>query len=118
MNELYLYSVSRRDLPNPQQAIQCGHAAFEYWRNYGKSEDPHPTFVWFTVENKWELMVLKSVLKSNDLRVSEFHDPDYPGYDPSAIACLVSDEKRHLFSHLPLWREETTWQKFVRWVNS
>jgi hypothetical protein len=104
MNPLYFYAVSRRDLPVHQQAIQSGHAQLEYCRNFGVPEGEHPNFVWLTVEGKRELLNLASVLGSFGVKVGMFIDPDYPGYDPSALACILTNEQRFLLSDLPLWK--------------
>ena len=104
MNPPHFYAISRRDLPAHQQAIQSAHAQLEYCRLHGVPEGEHPSFVWLTVEDKWELLQLATVLSSHDIDVQEFQDPDYKGYDPSAIACLVEGDKRYLLSDFPLWK--------------
>jgi hypothetical protein len=104
MDTPHFYAISRRDLPTHQQAIQSAHAQLEFVRQGGDSPGEHPPFVWLTVEDKWELLQLATVIRSHGINVQEFHDPDYKGYDPSAIACLVNEEKRYLLSHLPLWK--------------
>ena len=104
MDAPHFYAISRRDLPTHQQAIQSAHAQLEFVRLGGFLPEEHPSFVWLTVEDKWELLQLATMLRSHYINVQEFHDPDYKGYDPSAIACLVEREKRYLLSHLPLWK--------------
>lgn len=104
MSPKHFYAISRRDLPTHQQAIQSAHAQLEFVRQGGNSPREHPPFVWLTVEDKWELLELASVIRSHGINVQEFHDPDYKDYDPGAIACLVDEEKRYLLSHLPLWK--------------
>jgi hypothetical protein len=106
MDTPHFYAISRRDLPTHQQAIQSAHAQLEFVRSGGLLPEEHPSFVWLTVEDKWELLQLATVLSSHDIDVQEFHDLDYKGYDPSAIACLVEEKKRYLLSHLPLWKCE------------
>lgn len=100
---MHFYAISRQDLSIHQQAIQSGHAQVEYCRLFGPPDGEHPAFVWLTVENKWELLQLSAVLRVNGIRIAEFHDPDYPGYDPSAIACLIPEKHRFLLSCFPLW---------------
>lgn len=102
-NLMHFYATSRRDLPTHQQAIQSSHAQVEYCRLFGSPEGEHPAFVWLTAENKWELLQLSTVLKVNNIAVAEFHDPDYSGYDPSAIAYLLREDQRYLLSCFPLW---------------
>ena len=103
---MHFYAISRLDLPTHQQAIQSAHAQLEYCREVGVPEGEHPSFVWLTVEDKWGLLQLATVLLAHDIELVEFHDPDYKGYDPSAIACMVPHESRYLLSHLPLWKCE------------
>lgn len=98
----YLYTISRRDLPVHQQAIQSGHSQLKYFRLYGLPED-HPATIWLTAENRAALLAFIPVLKFFNLNVSEFSDPDYEGYEISAISCFVPEELRFLFSHFPLW---------------
>jgi hypothetical protein len=50
-------------------------------------------------------------LEYHSITVVKFYDPDYEGYDPSAIACMVNEEKRYLLSHLPLWKCEAPRKK-------
>lgn len=119
MNPTHFYAISRRDLPVHQQAIQASHAQLEYCRLLGCPEGEHPTFVWLTVESKWHLLNLVSMLDYNSVKAVKFYDPDYAGYDPSAIACLVPEEKRYLLSNLPLWKCEAPrrkWFSFLRKV--
>lgn len=100
----YFYAISRRDLSISQQAIQCAHAQHEYCRIYPDSlSGEHPNFVWLTVENKKELLYLYSILSAHNVRTVEFTDPDYYGFDPSAISCFLDDSQRYLLSFLPLW---------------
>ena len=102
--QMYFYAISRRDLPTHQQAIQSAHAQLEYCRLRGVPEGEHPSFVWLTVEGRWHLIDLLLSLEYHSIPVVKFYDPDYEGYDPSAIACLVEGGKRYLLSHLPLWK--------------
>jgi hypothetical protein len=44
------------------------------------------------------------MLESKGIAVCEFHDPDFKGYNPSAISCLLDEEQRDLLSDLPLWK--------------
>lgn len=100
---MYLYAISHRNLPVHQQAIQGAHAQLEYVRHYGTPEE-HPTFIWLTVANKMDLLLLGTMLEFRGIQVCEFHDPDFDGYDPSAIACMLTEEQRSLLSDLSLWR--------------
>ena len=100
---MYLYAISHRNLPVHQQAIQGAHAQLEYTRRHGHTEN-HPTFIWLTVQSKLDLLLLQTMLESKGIKVCEFHDPDFKGYDPSAISCLLDEEQRNLLSDLPLWK--------------
>lgn len=103
---MHFYAISRRDLPAHQQAIQAAHAQHEYCRLFPGTvaSEEHPAFVWLTVEDKRELFTLHAILQLHGVRVVEFHDPDYEGYDPSAIACLLNQDQRYLLSEYPLWK--------------
>lgn len=96
---MHFYAVSRRDIPVHQQAIQSAHAQLALAIRARRQEidtvpeEDHP-FVWLTVANKMELSQLCSILKAFDVNFSVFHDPDYPGYDPSAIAFLLEEGQR------------------------
>jgi hypothetical protein len=101
---MHFYAITRRDLDPAQQAIQAAHAQVEFARVHPDSlAQDHPPFVWLSAENKWELLQLSCVLRSYGLSVVEFHDPDYKGFDPSALACLVDEDHRYLLSEFPLW---------------
>jgi hypothetical protein len=100
----YLYAVSRRDLPPHQQAIQAAHAQVEYTRTRSDKVPEGVIFVWLTVEDKTELFNLISRLSVNDVDTSVYVDPDYEGYNPSALACLLTEHQRFLLSDLPLWK--------------
>lgn len=100
---MYLYAISHRNLPVHQQAIQSAHAQLEYTRIFGQTKE-HPTFIWLTVKNKLDLLLLQTMLESKGVEVCEFHDPDFTGYDPSAISCLLTEEQRGLLSDLQLWK--------------
>ena len=99
----YFYSISRRDLPVHQQAIQAAHAQHEYCRIYGTDEE-HPTFVWLTVENISELFHFVIRLYVGKVRFCSFVDKVIDEtLDVTAIACMVEESDRHIFEKLPLW---------------
>lgn len=102
-NRLYLYGISRKDLPIHQQAIQAAHAQFEYLRANHSSIKEHPNFVWLAVEDKRELLNLTASLKAFDVKVLAWSDDDYEGYEVSAISCLLVDSERHLLRDIELW---------------
>lgn len=100
----HFYAVSRTDLPLHQQAIQSAHAQLEFARLHPQVfiED-HPPFVWLSVIDQIDLLMVKTILVSHGIDVAEFHDKDYKDYNPSAIAFVLPEEKRYLVSKLPLW---------------
>jgi hypothetical protein len=63
-------------------------------------------FVWLTVANKKELLQLCAVLQTFEVSWTAYHDPDFKGYDPSAVACLLEEQQRFILSEWPLWRPE------------
>lgn len=99
----YLYTISRRDIPISQQAIQAGHAAIEYAYLFGRPADHHPSYINLTVKDKNHLATLKFKLHANGICTSEFHEP-YMEWGLTAIACNLTEDQRHLLSGLPLWR--------------
>jgi len=114
----YLYAISRTDLPVHQQAIQSAHAQLEYMRIWGSLRE-HPTFVWLTVSSKIELLIIQTLLEGKGIKVCAFTDPDYEGYQTSAISCLLSEDQRHLLSDLKLWncyppKKISFWQRLSR----
>jgi hypothetical protein len=102
-DRLYLYGISRRDLPPHQQAIQAAHAQLEYVGEQSMTGGDHPNFVWLTVKNRRELMQLAATLRSFEISVVGWSDCDYPGYELSAIACALPYEHKFLLQDLPLW---------------
>lgn len=122
---MYMYAISRKDLPTHQQAIQAGHAQLKYAQVHGIPEDAEdPTTIWLTAEDRHGLLSLLPILQYFNIDVIVFSDPDFEGYDASAIACLVKEEHRFLFSHLPLWNcyemipKPSIWSKLTRWLRS
>lgn len=101
----HFYAISRRDLPVHQQAIQSAHAQLSFAKKAPELiPDEHPPFVWLTAENKMELLHLCAILDTFNVTIEVWHDPDYEGYDPSAIACMLKKDERYLLSELPLWK--------------
>lgn len=115
----HFYAISRRDLPVHQQAIQSAHAQLSFANKAPELvPDEHPPFVWLTVENKMELLQLCSILHAFDITVGVWHDPDYDGYDPSAISCMLQEDERYLLSELPLWKVPSPPEKKrITWIN-
>lgn len=102
----YLYSISHRDIPLAQQAIQGCHAAIEYAYLHGRSPDHHPSYIHLTVRDQHQLEKLRARLQSAGVNTAEFHEP-YQDWGLTAIACCIPEEQRHLLKGLQLWRLPT-----------
>lgn len=102
----YLYSISRKDLPLAQSAIQAAHSAIEYARLFMTNESIHPSYIHLTVKNKLELEKLRAKLQAADIPTSEFHEP-YLDWGLTSISCCLNEDQRHLLKGLQLWRLPT-----------
>ena len=102
----YLYSISHRDIPLAQQAIQGCHAAIEYAYLHGRPADHHPSYIHITVRDQRQLEMIRARLQSAGINTSEFHEP-YQDWGLTAIACCIPEEQRHLLKGLQLWRLPT-----------
>lgn len=102
----YLYSISRRDIPLSQQAIQATHAAIEYARLFMTSESIHPSYIHLTTHDKFELESIRARLHSAGLSTAEFFEP-YKDWGLTAIACTLDEDTRYLLRGFPLWRLPT-----------
>lgn len=102
----FLYTISRRDLPLAQQAIQAGHAAIEYAYRFGRPADHHPSYIHITAPNKQELESLRSRLNEAGIATAEFDEP-YKDWGLTAIACILDEDTRSLLRGCPLWRLPT-----------
>ena len=98
-----MYTISRRDIPIAQQAIQAGHAAVEYAYTFGRPPDHHPSYVHLTIRDKKDLLDLQKMLQSEGFNTSEFQEP-YKEWGLTAITCQLTEEERPLLAHLPLWK--------------
>lgn len=104
-----MYTISRRDLPLAQQAIQAGHAAIEHAYTYGRPVDHHPSYIHLTIKNKSQLESLRQRLNDAGIRTAEFHEP-YLDWGLTAISCILTEDQRHLTKGLQLWRLPTQTQ--------
>jgi hypothetical protein len=102
----YLYTISRRDIPLAQQAVQAQHAAVEHAYNYGRPADHHSSFVNLTVRDKEHLEQRRDVLHAAGIPTAEFYEP-YKNWGLTAIACLLTETERHLLADLPLFKLPT-----------
>jgi len=103
--QTYLYTISRRDIPVSQQAVQAGHAALEYAYQYGRPPDNHPTYVHLTTNSRIALEYERQRLREAGIVTTEFHE-SYKNWGLTAIACLLTQDNREILSHLPLWRAD------------
>ena len=60
------------------------------------------------------------MLEGNGIKVCTFSDPDFEGYEISAISCLLEERQRHLLSDLELWncypkKRKGFWGKLSRY---
>lgn len=99
----YLYTISRRDIPIAQQAIQGGHAAIEYAYLYGRPTDHHPSYINLTIRDKLQLEGLRASLEEAGIRTSHFEEP-YKDWGLTAIACMITEDQRAHLKHLQLWK--------------
>lgn len=102
--KLYLYAISRRDIPLSQQAIQAAHAGIEYARLF--TIDSSPSYIHLTVHDKADLESLRARLHEAGIQTAEFHEP-YKDWGLTAIACILDEDSRSLLRGLPLWRLPT-----------
>lgn len=105
----FLYTISRRDLPLAQQAIQAGHAAIEYAYRFGRPADHHPSLIYLTAHDKNELEKIRARLHDAQIQTAEFHEP-YKDWGLTSIGCILDEDSRHLLSGSPLWRLPTQTQ--------
>jgi hypothetical protein len=76
----------RKDLPDPYQAVQAGHAVAEWllcdqtWQN--------ETLVYLGVKNENDLFIWKEKLDYWNIKYAEFREPDI-GNQLTAIATLT-----------------------------
>ena len=102
ISKTYLYTISHRDIPLAQQAIQAGHAALEYAYENGRPSDGHPSYIHLSIRDKVRLEQLRDVLNEQGIATSEFHEP-YQDWGLTAISCLLTEDQRNHLSHLQLW---------------
>jgi hypothetical protein len=101
-----LYTISRRDIPLAQQAIQAGHAALEHAYQYGRPSDHHPSYIHLTHRDQARLEQLRHSLEQEGIPTASFHEP-YQDWGLTAIACLLTEEQRSLLKGLQLWKLPT-----------
>ena len=103
----YLYSISRKDIPLSQQAIQAADAAIEYARLFMTKETSHPSYIHLTIRDKQQLEKLRTDLQKAGIKTSEFEEP-YMDWGLTSISCMLSEEQRHHLKHLQLWKNSNT----------
>ena len=72
----YVYAVTRKDLPIPQQAVQCGHAAIESARDFLKANDEHPSLIICTVKGESQLHRAANETEACGIRIKRFYERD------------------------------------------
>jgi len=72
----YMYSITRKDLSFPQQAVQAGHAAIEASRAYLGKDDEHPSLILCIMKNEAQLAKAADDLERQDIRIKRFYEPD------------------------------------------
>ena len=82
------------------QAIQAIHAAIELSQNISLR---NPSLVHVTCRDGPELKDLIDTLSSHNIRTYLFNEP-YKNWGLTSASCLLSQDKRYLLAHLPLWK--------------
>lgn len=109
----YVYVWVRKDIPQPYQIIQAGHALHEMGmdterpREYDESDPTCPPMdypvhiVLFGVKNEKELLEASRYLNENAIKHHTFYEPDFETGFTAIATELVSntdEERRALFS--------------------
>ena len=71
-----MYSITRKDLSIPQQAVQAGHAAIEASRAYLPKDDEHPALIICTMKGESQLERAANELTAQGIRIKRFYEPD------------------------------------------
>jgi hypothetical protein len=86
--------------------VQSAHAAIEHAYLFGRPSDRHPSLIHLTARDQSQLEFFRARLQDAGIRTAEFHEP-YKDWGLTAIACLLTEDTRHLLKGLPLWRLPT-----------
>ena len=106
-NEIqYVYVLTRRDLPFPQQAVQAAHASIEAARKFIDKDIEHPHLVLCTVENEEELFCALNELKDH-VRIAEWREADIDDELTAIASEPVSGDVRRLFRNYQLLKGES-----------
>lgn len=91
----YVYSITRKDLSVPQQAVQAGHAAIEATRAFLPADAEHPSLIICTVKSEEQLARAADETEKQGIRIRRFYEPDI-GYKLTAFATepLFGDERK------------------------
>lgn len=104
-NNLYIYSIIRKDIPLADQIVQTAHSAFHAGEKYGTSvPDAIPSLILLEVANQEELLALAKKLDDNEIGYSMFFEPDDDFGNTSLTTMPLNKHGRKLFSNLRLWR--------------
>lgn len=86
--------------------MQAAHAAIEHAYLFGRPDDHHPSYIHLTARDPSQLESFRTRLQDAGIETAEFHEP-YKDWGLTAIACLLTEDDRHLLRGLPLWRLPT-----------
>ena len=89
----------RKDLDYSSPAVQAGHVVAEFCLNNNGNEWNNHTLIYLGVKDLFELNRWRNKLERKDIEYTVFSEPDM-GYETTAIATLVNDEK--IFRNLRL----------------
>lgn len=98
----YMYVITRKDLSQPQRAVQAGHAIIEATRAYLTPDCEHPSIVLCGERDEGRLQRLYDTLTHHGVEFKAFYEPDI-GHQLTAIATApVSGNDRGIFKKLQL----------------
>lgn len=86
--------------------MQAAHAAVEHAYQYGRPVDHHPSYIHLTIRDQARLEKLRADLNEVGIPTAEFHEP-YKDWGLTAIACVLTEDQRHLLKGLQLWKLPT-----------
>ena len=128
--EYRLYFFVPYNISDIQKGIQAGHAALEYARKYGISQD-YVQFIendktWIIlnggttrdfeggVENGGDINLISVQLAFNDVAFASFREPDLN--NALSAICFLADERVWDKEKYPDWEEERTWEDWCEYL--
>lgn len=91
-NHEYVYVIVRKDLSDPQKAVQGTHAAIEATKKFNLSKDEHPSVIYLRVKNEYQLKKAVRELMEAGINLTIFSEPDVD-YEITAITTEVLSGK-------------------------